>query len=244
MENPYSQPAMFLRWQLVDVITIYSDIYSSQNQLTSSKPIASVLMAESPSLVAGPYNTYTSAPLLTLINCGSHQAVGGFAADMDFSGGDYYGPVSQAIDTALIPAPVPPQAVYQTTRYGSTSPTSSTSFSYTLQSLAAAAAYNVTLHFVDFIATTSGLRQFNVSINGLQVLTNFDIIAETGAQFKAIAKSFTTMANAQGQIIIQFDAIQNSYTPIVNAIVVGPTLTPVTEARRQTQQPAIMPTPQ
>ena len=43
---------------------------------------------------------------------------------------------------------------------------------------------------------------FNVSINGSQVLTNFDIVAAAGAKNKAIVKPFTLNANASGQYLI------------------------------------------
>lgn len=229
VKNPFSQPAMFLHWQLMDVTTIYQDTFTLQNLFVYSKPIASVLMAESPGLVSGPYNTRTSAPLLILIDCGSRQTVSGFAADMDFSGGSYYGPVGDAIDISQIPAPAPPQALYQTMRLGSGS---ATPFAYTFGSLTAAASYTVTLHFAELIVTAAGARQFNVSINGLQVLTNFDVIAEVGKQFKAVAKNFTATADDQGIITIQFFPILESAPPIINAIVVTPTLTPEAEAKK------------
>jgi hypothetical protein len=47
-----------------------------------------------------------------------------------------------------------------------------------------------------------GQRVFNVSINGTQVLTNFDIIAAAGAEFKAIVKEFTVNADSSGHITI------------------------------------------
>jgi len=67
--------------------------------------------------------------------------------------------------------------------------------------------------------TGSGQREFNVLINGTQVLTNYDVYAAAGGQFKAVQRSFTTSANSSGQIVIQFSpgAIQN---PMVSGIAI------------------------
>jgi hypothetical protein len=67
--------------------------------------------------------------------------------------------------------------------------------------------------------TAAGQREFNVLINGTQVLTNFDVFATAGGQFSAVEKSFTTTANSSGQIMIQFSpgAIQS---PMVSGIAI------------------------
>jgi beta-glucanase (GH16 family) len=122
-------------------------------------------------------------------------ATGNFVADADFTGGTAAN-TTAAIDTSLVPAPVPPQAVYQTERYGPST--------YTIPGLTAGGRYNVALHFAEFFWSNAGQRQFNVSINGTQVLSNFDIIAATGAKDKAIVENFPATANANGQIAIQF----------------------------------------
>src|SRR5260221_13618465 len=63
--------------------------------------------------------------------------------------------------------------------------------------------YNVVLKFAETYWTKSGQRIFNVSINGTQVLANFDIVAAAGAALTAIDKTFpVTVTN--GQITIQF----------------------------------------
>ncbi|MGA2901186.1 MAG: malectin domain-containing carbohydrate-binding protein, partial [Candidatus Acidiferrales bacterium] len=63
--------------------------------------------------------------------------------------------------------------------------------------------YNVVLKFAEIYWTTTGQRLFNVSINGTQVLTNFDIVAAAGAPLTAIDKTFpvTTTTN---QVTVQF----------------------------------------
>jgi len=42
-------------------------------------------------------------------------------------------------------------------------------------------------------------REFNVLINGSQVLTNFDIVGLTGAKNKAIQEQFQATANRRGR---------------------------------------------
>jgi hypothetical protein len=53
MHNPHEQPVMYLRWQLIDVVTIFDK--------TSLDPVASIVMAENPIVVAGPY--WTTQPV-------------------------------------------------------------------------------------------------------------------------------------------------------------------------------------
>lgn len=52
LHNRHDEPIMFLRWQLNDVITIFHKEHH--------KPIASIIQAEAPVVVAGPY--WTKAP--------------------------------------------------------------------------------------------------------------------------------------------------------------------------------------
>jgi hypothetical protein len=75
--------------------------------------------------------------------------------------------------------------------------------------------YTTRLKFAELYYTKAGQRVFNVSINGQQVLTNFDIVAAAGAAVTAIDEAFPiTVTN--GQIAIQFSQVVNS--PVVNAI--------------------------
>ena len=60
------------------------------------------------------------------------------------------------------------------------------------------------LDFADPWSTGAGQRQFNVGINGTQVLTNFDIVAAAGGPDKAVAEMFTATADANGQITVEF----------------------------------------
>jgi len=127
------------------------------------------------------------------INSGG-SAAGSFAADNYFSGGNA-GSTGSAIDTSGVTNPAP-QAVYQAERWGPNT--------YTFTNLAAGTSYKVRLHFAEIFYNTVGTRRFNVFINGTQVLNNYDIFAETGAENKAAIKEYTVTANGSGQIIIQY----------------------------------------
>jgi hypothetical protein len=138
-----------------------------------------------PSSVAGPVSISAGGP-----------AAAPFIADAGFSGGTPAGPYTGAIDTSLVANPAP-QSVYQNQRYGS-------SFNYVISSLTPGKTYQTVLHFTEDWNTAAGQRQENVTINGTQVLSAFDIFAATGAQHKAIAKSFNAAADANGNITISF----------------------------------------
>ena len=64
--------------------------------------------------------------------------------------------------------------------------------------------HTVRLHFCETFWTAAGDRVFNVSINGTQVLTNFDIFATAGGQNIANIQQFTENANASGQYVLVF----------------------------------------
>lgn len=121
-------------------------------------------------------------------------ASGIWAADEDYSGGST-SYTSATINTSLVATPAP-QEVYQTERYGD--------FTYTIPNLTAGASYTVNLSFAEIYWTAAGDREFNVLINGTQVLTNFDVFATAGGENIAIVKSFPVTASASGSISIQF----------------------------------------
>jgi beta-glucanase (GH16 family) len=124
-----------------------------------------------------------------------------FVADTGFAGGTQAAPSANAIDTSAVLSPAP-QVVYQTERYGN--------FTYTLGGLTPGVNYKVRLHFAEFYWTAVGQRRFNVSINGAQVLTNFDVIAVAGAPNKATIQEFTTAANGSGQMVIQYATVTDN----------------------------------
>ncbi|MGA8366184.1 MAG: malectin domain-containing carbohydrate-binding protein [Candidatus Acidiferrales bacterium] len=134
------------------------------------------------------------------IDSGSTTAVSPFVADEDFSGG---GTINHAntINTSMVTNPAP-AAVYQTARTGT--------FTYTIGGFTASSMHNVRLHFCETYFTASGKRTFNVSINGTQVLSAFDIFATAGGQNIANIQQFSEAANSSGQYVITFTTVVNS----------------------------------
>ncbi len=134
--------------------------------------------------------------MVIAINAGG-PAVGAFVADTDFAGGTTINHAN-TINLTGVTNPAPMQ-VYQTARIGN--------FTYTIPGFAARSSHMVRLHFAETFWTAAGKRRFNVSINGMQVLTNFDIFAAAGAMNKAMIQQFAVNANAGGQYVIQFTAV-------------------------------------
>lgn len=121
-----------------------------------------------------------------------------FVADEFFSGGTAT-LHNVTVDTSHV-TNAAPQAVYQYEGYGS-----GTSFTYTLPNLTAGASYTVRLHFAETYFRSSGQRIFNISINGTQVLSNFDIVAAAGGAKIAVIEHFTATADSGGHITVSFN---------------------------------------
>jgi hypothetical protein len=126
-------------------------------------------------------------------------AVAPFVADEDFTGGSTINHAN-TIDLSAVTNPAP-MAVYQTARVGN--------FTYTIPGFSPGSSHTVRLHFAETFFSTAGSRTFNVSINGTQVLTNFDVFAAAGAKNKAVIEQFTVNANAGGQYVVQFTSVVN-----------------------------------
>ena len=146
-------------------------------------------------------------------------AAGSYGADTDFAGGT---PTSapDPINTSGVTDPAP-QAVYDSLRYGN--------FTYTIPNLTPGAAYTVRLHFAELywgdptrsgVVNGAGRRQFNVAINGRQVLSNFDIFATAGGKDIAVVEPFITTADSSGKITIQFTSVTGN--AMINGIEILP----------------------
>ncbi|WP_213807232.1 malectin domain-containing carbohydrate-binding protein [Granulicella sp. dw_53] len=125
------------------------------------------------------------------INVGG-AAVPPFIADQYFTGGGSAS-TTHAIVTSGVTNPAP-QAVYQSNRAGV--------ITYTIPGFTAGSTHTVRLHFAEIYFSTAGQRVFNVAINGVPVLSNFDIIATAGARYTANVQQFNTTANSSGQIVL------------------------------------------
>jgi beta-glucosidase len=142
------------------------------------------------------------------INAGG-PTVSPFQADQGFTASNT---ISHAntINTAKAINPAP-AAVYQTGRIGN--------FSYTIGGFVPGSSGTVRLHFAETYWSAAGQRAFNVSINGIQMLTNFDIFSAAGGQNIANIQQFTAPANSSGQYVIQFTTVINN--SLVNGIEVS-----------------------
>ncbi len=140
--------------------------------------------------------TVTAGVAAIAINSGG-PAASSFVADIDYSGGTTINHPN-TIDTSKVASPAP-AAVYQTARIGN--------FAYTIGGFIAGSSNTVRLHFAETYWTAAAQREFNVSINGTQVLTNFDIFKTAGGQNIANIQQFTEVANSSGQYVIQFTSV-------------------------------------
>jgi len=188
--------------------------------------------------VVTPTPTSTGTPVINsagyAVNAGG-AATGSFLADAYYNGGSTYSTTS-TIDTSGVTSPAP-QAVYQTERYGN--------FTYTLPGLKAGTPYTVRLHESENYWTSSGQRTFNVSINGQQVLSNFDIYAAAGGANKAVVEAFPATADTNGQITLQFTSVQDNAKVDGIEILAGSSSTPTptpTPAATPTSTPPATPT--
>ncbi len=111
-----------------------------------------------------------------------------WVADSQYTGGTAAAPIANTISGTT------DETLYQTERYGNP-------FSYVLK--APVGQYQVTLKFSENYWTAAGSRVFNVLINGMTVLTNFDIFADAGGEFIADDKVFNNITS-NGAITIQF----------------------------------------
>lgn len=127
-----------------------------------------------------------------------------FAADSSYSGGSTSSTTHSIITSGVAnPAPV---RVYQTQRWGT--------FTYTLSGLSPGASYTLRLHFCEITYNAAGKRIFNVSANGSPLLTNFDIFATSGAEYKAVAEQFAVTANGSGQVVLMFTPAQSTVAAV------------------------------
>ena len=176
------------------------------------KPVASPTPAPAPAPTPAPAVPPPSSTANSiLINAGGSGLTDPlghkWGADTGFSGGLTW------VSSGLV-ANTPMPQLYGTCRYGE--------FTYNLP--VPNGNYKVVLKFAEVSQGGPGQRVFNVAINGVPVLSNFDIFARTGGQNIALDESFpVTVSN--GRILIQFtNGWANS--PMVNAIEVMPAGTP------------------
>jgi hypothetical protein len=172
-----------------------------------------------------PTATNTPIPSVYRINCEGNAYVDSqgntWAADQYYNGG-------ASLSTTNTIAGTADPTLYQTMRYGNP-------FTYTFP--VPAGSYQITLKFAEIFVDvkTKGTRVFNVSINGVQVLTNFDIFADVGGAYIADDKVFNNITMpTSGAITIQFGPA-SAYVAGVNAIQIIPQLPMATPTNTATK---------
>jgi hypothetical protein len=147
------------------------------------------------------------------VNCGGPAYVSAagkqWAADSGFSGGQTYSATDAIANTA-------DPALHQDERWDS-SP-----FSYTFY-VANAGSYRVSLYEASLYSgvCNSGGRRFNVAINGVTVLTDYDMFDDIGACLTAKTLNFLTTVTSNKQVKIDF-TLGSASNPKINAIEVMP----------------------
>jgi len=212
----------------------YDDVNTQSSTMVSTNPRGIIL-----GIGGGTYTASTATPTPVpqstwRVNAGGPQYIdtqgNTWAADEDFSGGTQAAASINTITGALPGAA--DQVLYQTQRYGNP-------FTYTFN--VPAGSYQVTMKFAETYWTAAGQRIFNVSINGSQVLSNFDIFKDAGGENIADDKVYSNISpNTSGQIVIQFGpaGVDNA---MVNAIRIIPM--PSTPTLTYTAMPTLTNTP-
>ena len=142
------------------------------------------------------------------VNAGGDALAGGWLADLKATPSTWVnnstaktstGSTTSAINVTdpSVPAGTP-AALFTTNRFDNAA---GTDMVWSLP-VPKAGTYTVRLYFAETYWSAAGKRIFNVSINGTQVLTNFDIVAAAGAAKKGIVKSFTVTTS--GPVVVSF----------------------------------------
>ncbi len=130
------------------------------------------------------------------LNAGGGQVantIGTFAPDHSFAPA----PGMSYTTTAAISGAPDGGTIYKTERYGPT-------LSYALP-VSSGQQYRVVLHFAEIYLSAPGQRLFDVSIEGVKVLDNYDIVRKVGA-LTATTETFTTTVN-DGVLNLYFSSL-------------------------------------
>ena len=179
------------------------------NKLTNGTTYFYTVVATSAGASSTPSNEVSAVPGAPVVGTPIYQVASGttatdaatiaaispFADDNFFNGGGTSGNGNN-IDTTHVVSPAPAR-VYQGERSGGT-------FTYQFPNLTPGAKYTVRLHFAETFFQAAGQRVFNVAINSIPVLQNFDIFATAGAANTAVIEQFTATADASGMITITY----------------------------------------
>ena len=117
-----------------------------------------------------------------------------WVTDTNYDGGNTYN-VTDPIDGT------DNDTLYQTERWGNT-------LNYTFSDLDDSIQYQIVLHFAEIWFDSQNSRIFNVSINGIDKLLNYDILTEV-PKFSAVTKTYNVTPQ-NGEIVINMTATENN----------------------------------
>lgn len=122
---------------------------------------------------------------------------GSFVASGSYRTGGNEGTSGNSVNLTALTNPAP-EAVYQSEVWGA--------HSYTFTSLSPDVVYKIRLHFAELYnqIDVAGERVFNVEINDVVVLSNYDMYTEAGGRDIGLIEEFYAKPNASGTIVIDF----------------------------------------
>ncbi len=201
------------------VSSIHPAFWEERQSMTSNHKqsglLSTVGLLGAAALVLGAATVSNAALDTARVNCGgpAYTASNGkqWAADSGFVGGTVYAPANP--QATFIGSNDP--TLHQTERYGD-----GAEFSYIFNM--APGSYRVYLYNAPLWDGTcgAGMRQFNVSVNGTQVITDWDMQATAAECFTVDMKHFpVTTTNGVINLTFSVGSVQN---PKINAIEIVP----------------------
>ena len=159
------------------------------------------------------YDTYLGAyqgmTWLYRVNCGSGAYTDGsgnrWIEDTGYTGGTPYYSGAAIAGTADDP-------LYQSNRYGATT----MRYEFDVDN----GTYTVQLHFAELYHQTAGARVFDVMVEGVLVLDDFDIFAAAGARNTAVIRTFDGIVVSDGKLTITIPQITADLA-LFSALAVG-----------------------
>ena len=166
-----------------------------------SSPGADIALNDNAQVSHWPQNGLTFAEPKVEPEDEVHLNCGGFTRD-GFKGDPGYLDGAPGFTTEKIDTNVPmaaPEAIYQTVRWGACT------YPFQLKPRPGET-YTVRLHFAEISEKEAGKRIFNISINGITVLTDLDVFHQAGGKYKALVKQFTGIVpDANNRITVGID---------------------------------------
>jgi N-acetylneuraminic acid mutarotase len=208
--SPYVLPFIIAPGKSVDITVTFSP--SSTGSQSGSLVVTHSGQGGSTTTSLTGQGGSTTSNVVYRINSGGPQlntSIGTFAADNYFSPSPGY-----TFSTTTAIAGTTDDALYQTER---SSTTDNGTFSYAFP--VSNGTYTVVLHFAEIYQTAINKRVFDVSIENVKVLDNYDIYKKVGG-FTATTETFTTTVS-DGTLNINFSAKKKDggiYRPEVTAI--------------------------